>query len=485
MRSRRSRASGAPEFEGSAHPRRARRGAALAAVLFAVALVAGCSHTGPVNSVPRTAALTGDWHGLLSLPDQQLPIGITLTADGGSAAIPAEGIYDRPLERLSLLPDAVEFAIPGAAGAPVFHGRYDRAADDITGTLTRSGRDTALTLHRGEVASPPRPQEPAPPWPYRSEDVRYRSGDITIAGTLTLPRAPGPYPAVVLITGSGPQNRDERIAGHKPFLVLADTLTRAGYAVLRTDDRGVGGTGGHLDTSDYTDLTDDIMAGLGYLRGRPDIDGNRIGLIGHSEGGYLAPLAAARPDSHLAFVIMLAGPAVPGSEVLLAQNEAMLRAADTDRETVRHHVGYITTLTTLIRSGDREQVTRFATDHNDALPPDQRQSQSAIDQLTTPYFDALIDYDPAPALQALRIPVLATYGTKDMQVPAVQSAPAARAALAGDPGAEVHVFDGVNHLLQPADTGSPQEYATIATTIAPQVLAYVTAWLESHVAPAR
>lgn len=464
---------------------RRRRGTALTAVLFVVAVVAGCSHTGPVNSVPRTAALTDDWNGVLPPPDEQLPIGITLTADGGSASVPVLGIYDRPLEQLSLLPDAISFAIPGLSGDPVFHGRYDPAGDDLTGTITRSGRDTALTLHRGEVVAPPRPQEPQPPWPYRSEDVRYRSGDVSIAGTLTLPRAPGRYPAVVLISGSGPQDRDERIAGHKPFLLLADTLTRAGYAVLRTDDRGVGATTGHLDTSNYTDLTDDIMAGLGYLRGRPDIDGDRIGLIGHSEGGYLAPLAATRPDSRLAFVIMLAGPAVPGSEVLLAQNEAFLRSADTDRETVRHRVGYITTLTTLIRSGDREQVIRFATDHNDALPPELRQPQSAIDDLTTPYFDALVDYDPTPALQALHIPVLATYGSKDMQVPAAQSAPAARAALAGNPRAEVHVFDGINHMLQPADTGSPQEYGRIETTIAPEVLTYLTSWLESHVTPAR
>ncbi len=461
-----------------------RRGVAPAAVLFAVALVAGCSHTGPVNSVPRTAALTGDWNTVLPGPDEPLPVGITLTADGGTASVPAHNIYGRPLEQLSLLPDAVVFAIAGVSGDPVFHGRFDPAADDITGTLTRSGHDTALTLHRGEVATPPRPQEPRPPWPYHSEDVRYRSGDLTIAGTLTRPRTPGRYPAVVLITGSGPQDRDETIAGHKPFLLLADTLTRAGFAVLRTDDRGVGGTGGHLDTSTYTDLTDDIMAGLGYLRGRPDIDGDRIGLIGHSEGGYLAPLAATRPDSRLAFVVMLAGPAVPGSEVLLAQNQVLLRAADVDRDAVRHRVGYITTLTTLIRTGDREQVTRFATDHNDALPPPLRQPQWAIDQLTTPYFEALIDYDPAPALQALRIPVLATYGTKDVQVPAVQSVPAARAALAANPSAQVHVFDGINHLLQPAGTGNPQEYGTIETTIAPEVLTYLTSWLESHVAPA-
>lgn len=455
----------------------------MVAALLAVALVAACSSSQKTTVTPRPAPVTGDWNGVLPVPGPQLPIGVTFTENGGSVTVPAQGIYDLPLEQVDVAPNAVAFTIPGLPGDPHFHGRYDRSADAVTGTFTQSGQDLALTMHRGKVPTPPRPQEPQPPWPYTSEDVSYRSDDITIAGTLTRPRGRGPFPAVVLVTGSGPQDRNEEIAGHKPFLLLADTLTRAGYAVLRTDDRGVGGTGGQLDTCSYTDLTDDIMAGLGYLRSRPDIDGNHIGLLGHSEGGYLAPLAATRPDSRLAFVIMMAGPAVSGSEVLLAQNDLLLRSEHADADAIRKQVGYITTLTTLIRTGDDEHIRRFATEHNDSLPPEQRQPQSAIDQLTTPYFQALVDYDPAPALQALRIPVLAFYGTKDMQVPAAQSAPAARADLAGNPNADIHVFDGLNHLMQPADTGSPREYPTIETTIAPEVLSYITTWLGTYVTP--
>ncbi|WP_067875827.1 alpha/beta hydrolase family protein [Nocardia vermiculata] len=454
------------------------------ALVLAVALVAACSGSDS-SSAPPEPAVTGDWNGALQIAEQQLPIGFTFTSDGGTASVPLQGVYDQPLENVDLTPEAITFTITGLPGNPAFHGRFDKAGDTITGTFTQSGQDLPLTLHRGAVPTPLRPQEPHPPWPYPSEDVTYRSGDITIAGTLTLPEAPGPHPAVVLVTGSGPQDRDEQIAGHKPFLLLADTLTRAGYAVLRTDDRGVGGTGGDLDTSDYTDLTDDIMAGLTYLRTRSDIDGNRIGLLGHSEGGYLAPLAAQRPDSNLAFVILMAGPAVSGSEVLVKQNELLLRSSGATPEQVREQVEYVSTLTTLIRSGDLDQVRRFATEHNDALPPEQRQPQAAIDQLTSPYFDALIDYDPAPALRALHIPVLAFYGTKDMQVPADQSAPAARADLAGNPEADIHVFDGLNHLMQPADTGSPSEYPVIQTTMAPEVLSYVSTWIEKYVPPTR
>lgn len=475
-----------PEFSRSVAgtPAARRFGSVLVIAALAVALVAGCSRS-ESSSAPPEPAVTGDWNGTLPIAGQQLPIGFTFASDGGTASVPLQGIYDQPLENVELKPDAVGFTITGLPGDPVFHGRYDKAGDALTGTFTQSGQDLPLTLHRGAVPTPPRPQEPRPPWPYSTEDVTYRSGDITVAGTLTLPQAPGPYPAVVLVTGSGPQDRDEQIAGHKPFLLLADTLTRAGYAVLRTDDRGVGGTGGELDTSDYTDLTDDIMAGLSYLRTRPDIDGNRIGLLGHSEGGYLAPLAAQRPESNLAFVILMAGPAVSGSEVLLKQNELLLRSSGATPEEVRKQVEYVTTLTTLIRSGDLDEVRRFATEHNDSLPPEQRQPQAAIDQLTTPYFDALVTYDPAPALRALHIPVLAFYGTKDMQVPADQSAPAARTDLADNPDADIHVFDGLNHLMQPADTGSPSEYPVIQTTMAPEVLSYLTAWVEKYVPPAR
>ncbi|NKY86242.1 alpha/beta hydrolase family protein [Nocardia veterana] len=487
MWSPRSISSDSPDITGPGRdrPRPPRRAGTAAGLVVLLILAAACSRSEPVQSAPKPPVVTGDWNGVLPAPDQALPIGIGFDGNGAAVTIPPQGIYDHPLDRVVTEPDAIAFAIPGLPGDPNFHGRYHRDDDTIAGTFTQAGHDLPLTLHRGPVPTPARSQEPHPPWPYRSEDVHYRSGQVPIAGTLTLPNGRGPHPAVVLISGSGPQDRNEEIAGHKPFLLLADTLTRAGYAVLRTDDRGVGGTGGQLDTCDYTDLTDDIAAGLAYLRSRGDIDGTRIGLLGHSEGGYLAPLAATRPDSRVAFVIMAAGPAVSGSEVLLGQNEAMLRHNHADAEEIRDRVGYITTLTTLIRSGDREQVRRFAAAHNDALPPDQRQPQSALDQLTTPYFDALIDYDPAPAQRALRIPVLALYGTKDLQVPAAQSAPAARANLAADPYADVHVFDGLNHLMQPADTGDPKEYSTIDITIAPEVLTYLTTWLGAAAAPAR
>ncbi|WP_280268188.1 alpha/beta hydrolase family protein [Nocardia wallacei] len=451
--------------------------------LILLVVVAACSTSGTPTPAPITAdpTLIGDWHG--TLPGLDQPVGVRFTERGATASVPVQGIYDRPLEKMSAGPESVGFTIPGLPGTPAFLGRYDRGTDTITGSVTQTG--APLTLARGKVPVPPRPQEPRPPFPYRTEDVGFASGSVTVAGTLSLPATPGPHPAVVLITGSGPQDRNEELLGHKPFLLLADTLTRAGYAVLRTDDRGVGGTGGALDRATYDDLSGDIVAGMDLLRGRADIDRNRIGLLGHSEGGYLAPRVAARPGSGVAFVIMLAGPAADGADVLMEQTRLQLTVRDASVAETRDQIGFVSTLSALVRTGDTEQLRRWITDRNATRPPDQQLPPGAADEFTSLYFTSLITYDPAAALSALRMPVLALYGGKDLQVPPAQSEPLARQLLAGNPDADIRVFDGLNHLLQPAGTGEPVEYAAIETTMDPQVLDYLVAWLTQRFPPAR
>ncbi|GAB2704857.1 alpha/beta hydrolase [Nocardia thraciensis] len=446
-----------------------------------------CTTSGAPTPAPTTTdrALIGDWHTELASPHRPVPLGLTFGDATATVSVPAQGIYDRPVEHLSASPDHVEFTIPGLPGTPTFQGRYDRGTDTIAGTFVQSEEPQTLTFTRGEVPVPPRPQEPRPPFPYRAEDVTYGNGAVTLAGTLTMPAPPGPYPAVVLITGSGPQDRNEELLGHKPFLLLADTLTRAGYAVLRTDDRGVGGSGGALDRATYTDLADDVVAGMDFLRGRADIDGNRIGLLGHSEGGYLGPLVAARPGSRVAFVILLAGPAADGADVLMEQTRAQLTARHASVSENRDQIGFVSTLSALVRTGDTEELRRWLTARNTARPPEQQLPPDAMDEFTSLYFTSLITYDPAPALSALRIPVLAVYGGKDLQVPPAQSEPLARQLLAANPGADIRVFDGLNHLLQPAETGEPDEYPQIETTMAPEALAYITTWLTQRIPPAR
>ncbi|MFI6869632.1 alpha/beta hydrolase family protein [Nocardia sp. NPDC050406] len=447
-----------------------------------LALVASaCSRTQAPSAPSR---VLGDWHGNIEMPGQALAVGVNFANDGKARIdIPAQNIASMALTGVNSHPETLAFTIPKIPGEPSFRGHYDRDSDTIRGDFTQGGQTAPLTLTRGLVAWPPRPQEPRPPYPYKSEDVSYPSGDITIAGTLTIPNGAGPHPTVVLVTGSGPQDRNENILGHKPFLLLADTLTRAGFAVLRTDDRGVGGTGGNLEHATYMQLTDDIAAGMNFLRTRPEIDGARIGLLGHSEGGYLAPRLAARPDSGVAFAVLIAGPSVPGSEVLLEQNDLILRARGATPDEISDQIGFLSGLVSFLNIGDLPAANDYVARNNNALPPDQRAPAEALDELSSPYMAALLNYDPAPALSALRMPVLALFGGKDLQVPAAQNEGPMRALLAADPDATVHTFEGLNHLMQPADKGTPDEYAGIETTMDPSVLEYITGWLTQRFPP--
>ncbi|MGW0246942.1 alpha/beta hydrolase family protein [Nocardia goodfellowii] len=457
-----------------------RSGRLIALVLFVVAvLVAGCSEE---SNPPEPT--TGDWHGKIEIPGSPLELGVTFKDDGTATIdIPVQGISAAQLKDVKSGRDGVEWAIADIPGDPKFKGRYDSGADTITGDFTQSGQSFPLSLQRGKVAPLPRPQEPKPPFPYQSEDVSYRNGELAIAGTLTKPQGNGPFPAVLLITGSGPQDRNEELMGHKPFLLLADTLTRAGYAVLRADDRGVGGTGGKLDDANYDDLTADAAAGVNFLRGRAEIDKTRIGLLGHSEGGYLAPQVAARPDSGVAFVILMAGPSVSGRDVLIEQNRVLLGAAGESPEAIEKQVRFVAEWSQLLSSGDVAGAKAVQRRHNETVPPEQRQPEAALDALNTRYTGSFLAYDPAPALSALRVPVFAFFGSKDLQVPPSQSEQPMRDRLAANPDATVQTFPGLNHLMQPAQTGQPSEYTTIETTIAPEVLTLVTNWLTQRFPP--
>ncbi|OZM77537.1 S9 family peptidase [Pseudonocardia sp. MH-G8] len=333
----------------------------------------------------------------------------------------------------------------------------------------------------GDAVPAPAAAEP----PLRNEDVSYPGDGVELAGTLALPASQRPAPAVLLISGSGPQDRDSALFGHRPFLVMSEALTRAGYAVLRVDDRGVGGSGGVLDKATYGELVADITAGVEFLRARPEVDPAQVGLLGHSEGGVLAPLAAGQTGA--AFVVSLAGPAVSGEEVLVAQNRTLFtqlgRLADAEAQ-----VAYVRELTRLLRVGDTDSARVLARREIgrqlELMPPEQRPTPEQIEaQLpVTPYFRSLVLHDPAPSLRALRVPVLAVYGGKDVQVPATQSAPAARELLAAGPDATVCTFPQLNHLMQPAVTGAPAEYASIPTAIDPEVLDLVSGWLATRFA---
>ncbi len=465
-------------------PGRAARALVCVLVLLGVALLgSGCA---TAQATPEGTDVTGDWQGRIEVPGTPLDIGLTLTADGGTLDVPVQGIADLPLADVRV--DGARFTASVPDLPATFDGTVSADGASIAGDFTQAGQTFPFRLERGTVPPAARPQDPQPPLPYRSEDVGYPSGDLDLAGTLTLPEGPGPFAAVVMITGSGAQDRDEALAGHRPFLVIADALTRAGYAVLRTDDRGVGGSGGDYAQATYEELAADALAGVSYLATRPEVDPARIGLFGHSEGGYLAPLAALQAPGSVAFTVLMAGPAVSGEDVLLRQNELLLPLMGSPPEQVEAQVAFLREVVVLLRAEEYDQARELARtripEQTAWLPPEQRPTPEQLDAqvaaLTSPVMRALLTYDPATALAELSVPVLAFYGGKDLQVAAEQSEPRAVELLAGNPDATVVTLPGLNHLMQPAGTGLPSEYAAIETTVAPEALDLVTGWLQER-----
>jgi alpha/beta superfamily hydrolase len=277
-------------------------------------------------SAAEPADIAGVWEGSLVLGDSGLRLVFNFTTDAkgsltGKMDSPDQGAFGIALDSVAFEKDMLRCEIKRISS--VYEGKLDAATRTIVGQWQQAGRSFALTLRPGAPSQLSRPQEPKPPYPYIEEEVSYRAAaDVTLAGTLTKPQDKGPFAAVLLITGSGPQDRNEELMGHKPFLVLADDLTKRGIAVLRVDDRGVGASTGSRDGATSEDFAGDALAGVAYLRTRSDIDGRRIGLIGHSEGAMVAALAAAK-SKDVAFIAMLAGPGMKRSELLLLQASAI------------------------------------------------------------------------------------------------------------------------------------------------------------------
>ncbi|HSJ24855.1 MAG TPA: alpha/beta fold hydrolase [Longimicrobiales bacterium] len=355
--------------------------------------------------------------------------------------------------------------------------------------VARSG--TAFPLPAAVFADPrmPRPQEPLRPLPYGEHQVTFVSpgAGVRLAGTLTLPAGRGPHPAVVLVAGTGPQDRDASVAGHRPFLVLADHLTRRGVAVLRFDERGVGRSGGQHATASTPDFAADVAAAVEWLARRRDIDTRRIGLIGHSEGGMVAPLVAAR-SVHVSHLVLLAAPGLPMRDVGVQQVEAMGRAEGDAEVDIAARVRMSTALLDLFgrdlppdvfRAQARPLLARGLA--GAMLPPPvlDREIERALLYYESPWARFALRYDPAPALRNVHVPVLALNGGLDTQVRAESNLPAIAAALraGGNRDVTVRLLPGLNHYFQPARTGGPGEYARIAETFAPAALALIGDWV--------
>ena len=443
-------------------------------------------------------AVVGRWGGALEVQALRLRLTLEVTAEGGArtarfvsvdqggSAFPAT---------VATTADSVIFdaAAIGAAYRAVLVGR-----DTLRGVWTQGGGSLPLTMVRGAdvVMVVRRPQTPQPPFPYRAEEVSFESDPgVRLAGTLTLPPGPGPHPAVFLITGSGAQDRDEQIFNHRPFQVLADHLSRHGIAVLRVDDRGTAASTGSFAGSTSEAFARDAAAAVRFLRARPEVAAERVGLIGHSEGGMIAPMVASRMPE-VAFVVLLAGPGIGGAQLLEMQSALIARAAGAADSTVertsaaqREMFAAVTSVadSAALEARLREIGARMLA----SMPAEERARvqgdvDTGIRQLVNPWFRYFLRYDPVPALRGTRVPVLALNGALDLQVPPDENLAGIQQALraAGNPDVTVEKLPGLNHLFQPATTGAPTEYGEIEQTMAPVVLERITAWILQRFGPA-
>lgn len=437
--------------------------------------------------------ITGDWGGTLKVGNQSLKIIFHIVAaDSGYTATmdsPDQGAFGLPVD--SVIYYSPNLILKQLRIGATLSGTV--AGDTLKGIFVQGGFPLPLTLMRGDFALR-RPQEPKPPFPYRTEEVTVHNhkDSVTLAGTLTLPEGKGPFPAVVLVTGSGPQNRDEELMGHKPFAVIADYLTRRGIAVLRCDDRGVGGSTGDFGAATTADFTRDALAAFDYLAARPEVARKKTGIIGHSEGGTAVFMAAAQ-NPKVAFVVSLAGAAVRGDSILLKQNGDILRAQGAPDSAAS---AYVDVLRDIFRLQERYPVEYLQT-HRDSLanvlflagpkaslPEPMRQNALTVlvtqQQVWMRYFK---QNDPKPYILATRCPVLAINGMKDTQVDAPTNLGLIEryAAQSGNKRVTVKAYEELNHLFQHAVTGSPNEYAQIKETISPEVLEDIVVWIRSAV----
>ncbi|MDP6384971.1 MAG: alpha/beta fold hydrolase [Planctomycetota bacterium] len=464
-----------------------------------------CERQPTPPAMPDTLArqLLGTWEGVLAVGAVELRLVVGLKAGPGGALTgymvspdqsPAEipmGRVDYGGERLVLLHLATI--------STTFKVALDDDASSLVGSFTQGGQSFDIALERvSQPTQRKRPQEPQPPFPYLSEEVVYKNAaaGVTLAGTLTLPEGAGPFPAAILITGSGGQDRNEEVFGHKPFWVIADHLTRGGIAVLRVDDRGMGGSslGNNPGGATSFDFAGDVGAGMDFLQQHKRIAPDKIGLIGHSEGGVIAPIVARDRDD-VAFIVLLAGTGVRGDELLVMQNAAIMRASGSDEEAIsaacatQRRLFSIVLDSGLSPEGLKERLTvaiQSAEEFKQASAEEQAQGlKTALAQLTNAWMVAFIRHDPAVVLRKVRCSVLALNGELDLQVPFKANLDSIAAALqvAENPDVTTRAFPGLNHLFQHCETGLITEYGEIEETFAIEVLDALLVWIRTRTLP--
>lgn len=434
-------------------------------------------------AVPSFAQIEGYWKGKIDLGMQKLEMAfdISSTENGYSATldVPAQGAHNMPVDETVFRDNRLQLTMT-AMGAS-YSGELKE--DIIEGDFSQRGMTFPLSLERGEKETQQaRPQDPQPPFDYRIEEVRFTNAKEgnTLTGTLTIPEGDGSFPAMVLVSGSGQQNRDEELMNHRPFWVIADYLTRNGIAVLRYDDRGVGGSEGEVLNATSMDFSYDAEAAFDYLRSRKEINAVQIGILGHSEGGIINFMVSARRPE-VAFLVSLAGSAVDGIQLLKAQQAAILRASGMTEEAIQFSGNANAQMFDIIAaSSDRIEADSLLRQLLKGWGYSEELTEQTVGELASPWMYYFLKYDPTEAIVKTNCPALLLNGSKDLQVVASQNLPAYEKIISeyGKANMTLHEMPDLNHLFQHCETGSPNEYFTIDETISPEVLEMIVKFVK-------
>lgn len=445
---------------------------------------------------PVIEGLDGTWRSVITRNGVDLRVILHIeTTDTGTHAkldLPDMMANNIPVTNLTNTDGQVSYAVPAAQGT--FTGAFN---DDgtITGIWTTPGReDATITLTRDADDRPAttrnRPQVPTEPYPYKSEDVTYNNPaaeSVTLAGTLTIPEGDGPFPAAILISGSGPQDRNETVFGHQPFLVLSDYLTSQDIAVLRYDDRGINQSTGDYAQATSADFATDANAAFAYLSTRPEIDHDAIGFVGHSEGGLIGPIAI-NDNQQAAFLVMLAGPGTPAMQIIQLQNRLIAQSQGADEEEINKSVKLSMRISRAVAAStsieDAEARIR-AILTPEALTEygiDASQVEAIVAQNTNPWTRYFLKYDPADFLPSVKCPILAINGELDKQVPAEENIAGLHKLLTNHNDATIMALPGLNHMFQTAKTGALGEYNDIEETFAPHAMQLIADWINTRFA---
>ena len=433
------------------------------------------------------AQIEGYWKGELDAGVQKLNMGLTIskTDDGAYSAtweVPSQGAFDIPVDVIVVQENHLQITFPASLNAS-YTGTLKE--DCIVGEFAQNGMTLPLKLEKGVKESiKARPQDPQPPFNYRIEEVSFtneKEGN-TLTGTLTIPEGNGPFPAMVLVSGSGQENRDEELMNHRPFWVIADYCARHGIAVLRYDDRGMGGSTGEVMNATSLDFSYDAEAAFDFLRSQKLIDASRVGILGHSEGGIINFMVSSR-RSEVAFLVSLAGPAVNGIEVLKEQQKAMLRAQGMTEEMIQFSSNANAQLFDIVEaSSSREEADSLMRQLVKGWGYNEELTEQTVSQMTIPWMYYFMKYDPAEAIVKTSCPALLLNGSKDLQVLVTQNFPAYEKIIAehGKTNLTLRELPDLNHLFQHCETGSPDEYFTIEETISPGVLEMMVGFVKQH-----